>query len=211
MRQFLVVDDHVVVRRGCTTLLTGLCSPCEVLEAGSGEDALIHLRSQTPDLIIMDIHLPGISGIETATRIRRSFPNQKILFFSMYDDTAVVRRVLNSGCGSYVSKNAAPETFLDAVNAVLKGINYIEHSIAMNMLNGNESVLNTLSSREFEIFSMLANGDTTHKTADKLNLSTKTVSNYASTIRSKLGITTQAEMVHVALDAGLLAKPRSAL
>ncbi|MDO6459381.1 response regulator transcription factor [Granulosicoccaceae sp. 1_MG-2023] len=209
MATFLVVDDHLVVREGCVAMLKGACGACEVHEAESGEAALNMVRRINADLIVMDLRLPGISGLETARRILRDNRRQRILFFSMYDEPAIVKRALSLGSGAYISKNAPPQEFVKAVQAALRGELYIQHSISMSMLdnNGGSEKLAALNEREFEIFSMLANGDTIHEVGQKLNLSTKTISNYTSMIRSKLDVSNEAEMFYLAMENGLIVRP----
>lgn len=214
MPTFLVVDDHLVVREGCVAMLKSACGACDVFEADSGETALSLVRRCSPDLIVMDVNLPGISGLETARRILRDKRRQRILFFSMYDELAIVKRALSLGPGAYISKNAPPQEFVNAVKAALRGDVFIQHSISMNMLDGDAAgseKLGQLNEREFEIFSMLANGDTIREVGQKLNLSAKTVSNYTSTIRGKLGVSNEAEMFYLAVENGLIVHPDSVL
>lgn len=214
MPTFLVVDDHLVVREGCVAMLKNACGACDVFEADSGEAALNLVRRYSPDLIVMDVNLPGISGLETARRILRDNRRQRILFFSMYDELAIVKRALSLGPGAYISKNAPPQEFVKAVKAALRGDVFIQHSISMSMLDGDAAgseKLSKLNEREFEIFSMLANGDTIREVGQKLNLSAKTISNYTSTIRAKLGVSNEAEMFYLAVESGLIVHPDSVL
>ena len=133
MPTFLVVDDHLVVREGCVAMLKSACGACDVFEADSGEAALSLVRRCSPDLIVMDVNLPGISGLETARRILRDKRRQRILFFSMYDELAIVKRALSLGPGAYISKNAPPQEFVKAVKAALRGDVFIQHSISMKI------------------------------------------------------------------------------
>ncbi len=206
--KILITDDHSVVRQGYSSVLSTVIQPCEVIEAANGEEAGRLYASELPDLVIMDINLPGISGIEAATRILQHDADAKILFFSMYDEALVVKQALDAGAMGYITKSGSPQTLLEAVTRISKGEIFIEYDLVMKLSLNNQDVtderLRALTQREFEVFSMLARGQSNQEISDILEISIKTVSNYVTTIKSKLDISSTAELVHLAVEAGVV-------
>ncbi|EAR62105.1 response regulator transcription factor [Neptuniibacter caesariensis] len=206
--KILITDDHSVVRQGYASVLPTVIDPCEIIEASSGEQAAELYQSEKPDIVIMDINLPGISGIEAATRILESDRDAKIMFFSMYDESLVVKQALDAGAMGYITKSGSPKTLLEAVTRISKGEIFIEYDLvmklALNNQNVTEGLLRELTQREFEVFVMLARGQSSQIIADTLELNIKTVSNYITTIKSKLQISSTAEIVHLAVEAGVV-------
>ena len=129
----LLVDDHAVVRQGYTSLLAMMLGQAEVRGVESGEEAIAAAQQRVPDLVVMDIGLPGISGIETARRLMQRWPLLRILFFSMHDELPLVRQALATGALGYITKNASPEVLLEAVGRCLKGHRYIEKDLATQL------------------------------------------------------------------------------
>lgn len=206
--KILITDDHSVVRQGYASLLPAVIKGCDIAEASTGEEAVEKYKLCKPDIVIMDINLPGISGIEAAVRIIQQDPDAKILFFSMYDEAPVVKQALDSGGLGYITKSGSPDTLMEAVEKVSKGEMFIEYELVMNLALNAQDVsddrLRELTQREFEVFVMLARGESNSLIAEKLSISTKTVSNYVTTLKGKLGITSTAELVHLAVDAGVI-------
>ena len=124
--KILLVDDHFVVREGIAALLRGLLPEADVVEAGDGEEALQAVQREIPALVILDIGLPGISGLEVTRRLRQRLPQLRVLFFSMHDELPLVRQALDAGAAGYVTKGAAPAVLLEAVRRVLAGQLYID-------------------------------------------------------------------------------------
>lgn len=206
--KILITDDHSVVRQGYASVLPTVIDSCEIIEAANGEQAAELYAQEKPDLVIMDINLPGISGIEAASRILESDRDAKIMFFSMYDESVMVKQALDAGAMGYITKSGSPSTLLEAVTRITKGEIFIEYDLVMKLALNNQDVtdgnLRELTQREFEIFVMLAKGQSNQIISETLGLNIKTVSNYVTTIKSKLGISSTAELVHLAVEAGVV-------
>ncbi len=208
--KILITDDHAVVRQGYASLLSVMLDPCEVVEAGSGEEACLQNAAHQPDLIILDINLPGISGIETARRIIKRDPETRILFFSMYDEMPMVQQALDSGALGYITKSSSPEVLIDAVRKVASGQIYVEHELAMRLAmrqqprTTSDQRLQEMTQREFEVFVMLARGFSVRSVAEQLCISAKTVSNYTAMLKSKLDVSSTTELVHLAIETGVI-------
>ncbi|WP_313518125.1 response regulator transcription factor [Pseudomonas sp.] len=208
--KILLVDDHAVVRQGYASLLRALLPEMTVSEAASGEQALQQVQGEIPHLVIMDVGLPGISGLETTRRLRQRLPQLRVLFFSMHDELPLVRQALDAGAAGYITKNSAPEVLLEAVRRILAGHAYIEQPLATQLAchpahgAADDPRLQNMTQREFEIFSMLARGIPARQIAEHLCISGKTVSNYLTLLKNKLQVSSQAEIVHLAIDTGVI-------
>ncbi len=206
--KILIVDDHAVVRQGYASLLSTVLSPCTVREAGSGEQAYSFCLEDEPDVLIMDVNMSGISGIEAVRRILQRFPDVNVLFFSMYDEVPVVTQALNTGARGYITKSCTPEILIEAVKKVATGQLYVEHELAMRLAvsrpEQKDQRLRDMTQREFEIFVMLARGLSVKDISEELCISNKTVSNYTAILKSKLNMTSTAELVHLAIETGLV-------
>ena len=208
--KILVTDDHAVVRQGYTSLLSIMLEPCEVQEAASGEEACRLASEQDFDVIILDINLSGISGIETASRILRRDSAARILFFSMYDEIPMVQQALDAGGCGYITKSSPPSVLVDAVQKVAAGQLYVEHELAMRLAMNRQpqtildSRLQDMTQREFEVFVMLAKGLSVRLIAEQLCISAKTVSNYTAMLKSKLQVASNTELVHLAIETGVI-------
>ncbi len=203
----LLVDDHAVVREGYRRLLERDPRIQVVGEAGNSVQAYERALALDPQVIVMDIALPGVSGIEAMRRILARRPPQCVLMFSMYDDVIFPSRALEAGARGYVSKASAPEVLVDAISAVARGERYlspdVQKVIAHNASLQAKSVVNTLTAREFEVLRLLARGDTVKRIGEKLGLSEKTVANHQSAIREKLGAKNGVQLARVATELGL--------
>ncbi|RJG09286.1 DNA-binding response regulator [Pseudomonas cavernicola] len=131
--RILLVDDHSVVRQGYASLLCALLPEVAVSEAASGEEALQQVQNLIPNLVIMDVSLPGISGLETIRRLRQRLPQLRVLFFSMHDELPLVRQALDAGAAGYITKNSPPEVLVEAVRRILAGHAYIEQPLATQL------------------------------------------------------------------------------
>ena len=211
--RLLLVDDHAVVRAGYRTLLQHSPEIEIVAEADSGESACRAFVACEPDVVVMDLSLPGMGGLEAIRRIVSRDHRAKILVFSMHDDTAFVEQALHAGAKGYVTKSSAPEVLADAVKAVAEGKVYLDHKLAQDLavqkVRGRSDLLAQLSTREFEIFCLLAEGLSAAEVAKRLCLSAKTVANYNTQIKSKLGVRSTGELIHLAIRHGIV-KPGSA-
>lgn len=206
--KIVIADDHAVVRQGYASLLSTMLAPCEVREAGNGDQAYSLCQAEEPDIVIMDVNMNGISGIEATRRILQRNPDIKILFFSMYDEIPVVTQALEAGAKGYITKSCTPEILIEAVTKVAAGQLYVEHELAMRLAvsrpEQKDKRLKEMTQREFEIFVMLAQGNNVKEISEQLCISSKTVSNYTAILKSKLNIGSTAELVHLAIETGLV-------
>ena len=207
--KILLVDAHPVVREGYSVLLQAGIPGVTILQAATGEQALEHSGQDIPTLVIMDISLPGISGLETCRRLLQRLPQLPVLFFSAHTELTLVRQALNQGARGYIGKASEPRILLQAVQRLLAGHLYIEQALATELAcqgstRADNSKLKGLSAREFEVFVMLARGIPSAHIAEKLCISGKTVANYCTQVKHKLQAANQAELVHLAMELGIL-------
>ena len=204
----LLVDDHAVVRAGFKTLLENQGDIDVIAEAESGESACRLFIERDPDIVIMDLSLPGIGGLEAIRRIVSRQRDAKVLVFSMHEDTAFVEQALQAGARGYIGKSSAPVVLVEAVRQIANGNIYIDPDIAQRLAfqktKGGDSPFEALSTREFEIFCLLAEGLSVNTVADRLSLSYKTVANYTTQIKSKLEVGTPAELARLAIRHGIV-------
>jgi DNA-binding NarL/FixJ family response regulator len=204
----LLVDDHAVVRAGYRTLLMNSIEVNVVAEADSGELACRRYLENQPDVVVMDLSLPGIGGLEAIRRIIARDPAAKILVFSMHEDPVFVEQALQAGASGYVTKSSAPEVLVNAVKQIAAGTPFLDPDIAQRLAfhktRGRDQPLQGLSTREFEIFCLLAQGLNVTQIAKRLSLSYKTVANYSTQIKSKLAVTTVADLARLAIRYGII-------
>jgi len=204
----LLVDDHAVVRTGYRRLLEASGKIKVVAETGSGEEACRLQAECTPDVVVMDLSLPGMGGLEAIRRIRAKDGRCRILVFSMHENALLAERAIQAGATGYITKSSSSDTMVEAVLQVSGGKHYlgpdIAQNLALNRIAGEESPFGSLSQREFEVFEMLVNGKGTNEIAAALFLTPKTVSNYLSQIKQKLDASSTAELVHLAMQHGLI-------
>lgn len=204
----LMVDDHAVVRAGYRTLLAGADGIEIVAEAESGEAGFRAFVEHGPDVVIMDLSLPGISGLEAIRRTLARDSAAKLLAFSMHEDTAFVEQALQAGARGYISKSSAPTVLINAVRQIAAGNIYLEPDIAQRLAfqktRGPSSPFADLSTREFEIFCLLAEGLGAADIGLRLSLSAKTVANYSTQIKSKLEVGSIAEIARLAIRHGIV-------
>ena len=204
--KILIVDDHPIVRAGLQRLLAAE-PEAEVREAASGKEVVSAFRGQQPDVVILDLNLPDIGGLEVIRRLKIVDPAARILVLSMHDDRIHVTRALQAGAAGYVSKNAPPEELLDAVRRVAEGRTYVEREIAEELVFSNIQTaphpLEGLSSRDLEILRLLARGRTLTQIADALGIGYKTAANNCSQIKTKLRTGSTADLIRLAVQHGL--------
>lgn len=203
----MLVDDHVVARAGYRFLLENLPDIEVVAEAGSGEEALELFPKVKPDLVILDLTMPGMGGREALVRLHADWPDCRILICTMHETPALIDHTLQAGAAGYISKNSSPEVLVNAVRKIAAGQRYIDAELAQTMLarSGRTEVvgMTALSPREFEILCLFAEGHSGDDIATKLSLSSKTVANNLTTIKDKLQVSTTAELVRLAISKGL--------
>ncbi len=199
----LLVDDHAVVRAGYRMLLKNSSDIEVIAEAVNGETACKYYADLQPDVVVMDLSLPGIGGLEAIRRIIARDPAAKVLVFSMYEDTIFIEQALQAGAQGYMTKSGAPEALIEAVRALAAGKTYLDDTIAERLafhkMRGKDAPFSQLSTREFEIFCLLAEGHSTSEIGKRLSLSYKTVANYSTQIKSKLEVNSIAEIARLAI------------
>lgn len=204
----LLVDDHEVVRSGLRRLLELNKAIVVVAEADSGEQAYQVYGDFHPDVVVMDLSMPGMGGLEAAKRILQRHPNAKIIIFSMHEAVSFASQALKAGVRGYVTKTGAADDLMTAVNEVLRGKTFLSagvaQKIALQTLMGDDNPLHQLSSREFEVFRLLAEGKKVEEVAEMLKISQKTVANYHTMIKQKLNVSSPVEMVRLAMRHGLI-------
>jgi two-component system, NarL family, invasion response regulator UvrY len=205
----ILVDDHAVVRAGFKMLLAAGDTIEVIGEASRGEQAIQLYQELQPDIVIMDLSMPGIGGLETIRRIVLRDSEALILVFSVHHEQVYVNRALSAGAKGYITKNSAPEILPEAIMSILQGDRYVERGLlkvsADNLAQTDQqAAIAAFSPREFDVFSLLAQGLTVHKIADQLCLGHKTIANYATQIKKKLQINTTAELAHIAVNLGVM-------
>jgi two-component system, NarL family, invasion response regulator UvrY len=201
----LVVDDHSVVREGLRRLLMALPN-IEIFDAATGREALSFLQKQQPDLVVLDLHLPGIGGIELLRRLITMSPSVRVLVFSMHAEKMYAARALQAGARGYVSKNASPEELQIALNRVIEGGRYVEREIAQELaVHGpvDADPWNRLTERDLEILRLLSEGRSLAQIAAAIGVSYKTVANICTQIKAKLGVTRTADLVRLSIEMGV--------
>ena len=204
----MLVDDHAVVRMGFKMLLESDADIKVVAEADSGEQAIQRFVEFKPHVVVMDITMPGIGGLEAIERILAKDNSAKILVLSAHEDSVHPKRVLNAGAMGYLTKRSAAEEMIKAIRVVAAGKKYLEASVAQQMaiqqLSGEQNPVDVLSPREFEVFMALAKGKTTNEIAETLFLSPRTVGTHLYNIKQKLNANNSAEIALIAMRSGLL-------
>ncbi len=207
MKIFLV-EDHPIVRAGLRRMLADR-TDIELRETESGRDALAIFREFRPDLVILDLNLPGVGGLELIKRLKLEDPAARILVFSMHDDPMYAMRALQAGAKGYVSKNTAPAQILEAINRVGDGQTYVAPALAQELAVFNVRTpshpLDDLSRRDLEVLRLLGEGRSLQQIADTLGLSYKTVANNCGQIRTKLGVRRTADLIRIAIQNRIVA------
>lgn len=209
MIRVLLVDDHGLVRTGFRLMLENEVDIVCVGEAASGEEGLQMARQLKPDVVVCDLHLPGISGLEVTERLARSLPGTRVMIVTVQEDGPLPRRLLNAGAYGYVAKACEHSEFLRAIRDVARGRRYLSSEIAQRLalepIDGTgESPFDQLTPRELEVVRLLCQGKRTGDIAVRLNLSPKTVSTHKYRMFDKLGIRDVVSLVKLAGTYGLI-------
>ena len=207
MVRVMLVDDHALVRMGFSMLLAD--AQVEVVaEASSGEQACQDYARVQPDVVVMDLSMPGMGGLEALRRLLAQDPKARVLVLSAHEDTAHPRRALRAGALGYLTKRSAPDALIAAVSALSRGERYVDaitaQALALAQIDGESSPADTLSEREFSVFLQLARGLSVARIAENLKLSPSTVGTHLYHVKQKLGAGNQSELTLVALRWGLI-------
>jgi len=204
----VLVDDHAVVRAGVRRLLEQEPLFEVIGEAESGEKAYQIFGELKPDVMVMDLSMPGMGGLEGIRRILMRYEKAKILVLSMYEDLSFANQALKLGAKGYLTKNTLADDLVKSIETVTQGDVFLSDEIAKKMamksISGNQDPVHELSAREFEIFRLLAEGFDIDAIASTLNISSKTVSNYQTMIKQKLNINTPIELIRYAIKVGVI-------
>ena len=212
--KLLLADDHAVLRAGLKTLFENQPDIEVIAEAGDGHEAVAKALATRPDMVLMDITMPGLTGLEATREIKRQQPDIKILALTVHEDEHYMHQMLRAGADGYLPKKAVDTELLDAVRATCRGENFIHSSMTTGIVSnlrqevpstaGQEPVDDKLTNREREVLRLLALGHTNQHIADMLYLSVKTVETHKARLKVKLGIKGRADLVRYAMRQGLL-------
>lgn len=212
--RLLIADDHTVLRAGLTMLLNAQADMEVVGEASDGKEAVEKARALRPDVVLMDITMPGVGGLEATKQICRALPKTKVLVLTMHDDESYLKQFLQAGATGYVLKKAADTELTDAIRAVYRGDVFVYPSLTKALLNDylglpkiakeDAREADILSEREREVLKLIALGYTHQQIADRLYLSIKTVETYKARLMEKLNLRGRADLVRYALSRGWL-------
>ena len=213
MIRVLLADDHPVVRGGLKQLIDSQADMCVVGEAVDGEDAFRSAETHTPDVLVMDLSMPVVDGIEATRRVRRDLPSVRVLALTVHEERQYLTQLLRAGASGYVLKRAAAEELLRAIRTVAKGETYIDPALAGTVVEGyldsqrsHQPSSESLSEREREVLIRIAKGFSNREIATELALSVKTVETYKARVAEKLGLRTRVEIVKFAARQGWLAQ-----
>lgn len=208
MIQVLIADDHAIVRGGIKQILSLAGDICVSAEATNGSEVIARLREKPFDLVLLDMTMPGISGIDLISRIRSHWPAIPVLILSMHNEPLIATRALRSGAGGYITKDSDPEKLLEAVRRVAAGGRYIDPALAEQIVfsQSSEDSLphSRLSDRELEIFNLLVTGMSVNEIAERLVISNKTVSTHKVRLMQKMKASSIADLVRYAVDHKLV-------
>ena len=200
----MLVDDHPVVRAGFRRLLETAGDLTVVAEAVSGEDSIRLYDQHHPDVVVMDLSMPGIGGLEAVRRILARDPEARLMVFSVHDSEAMLSRTMQAGVLGYITKQAAPGLLPDAVRLVARGQPFIDPALAGKLPQSGGGLLERLTPREFEVFRLLADGHPVASIAEILSISPKTAGVHQTRIMNKLELRNSTQLVRLALSTGVI-------
>lgn len=212
MTTIVLADDHPVVRRGLRSLLEGEADLQVIGEAGDGIEAVRLTERLKPDVILVDLMMPGMTGLEVTRQIVSRVPRTQVVVLSMYDSDAYVREAVRGGASGYVLKEASPSDLVDAIRAVATGHRYLSPTLSQRAVEayveGARAAApaphETLSTREREVLKLAAEGRTSQEIAERLYLSPRTVETHRASLLRKLGLRSQTDLIRYAIRQGLL-------
>lgn len=208
MIRLILVDDHELVRTGVRRLLEDQTDYEIVAEACCGEDAITQVREHEPDVILMDLNMPGIGGLEATRKLKHSHPKLRIIIVTMVDDVVFPTKLLKAGASGYITKGANIDEITRAIREVLANKRYISPDLAQKMatmpVDGDKSPFDELSERELQVLMMLMEGHRVNDISDKLCLSPKTISTYRYRLYDKLDVKNDIELTRLAMEHGII-------
>ena len=208
--QILIADDHGVVRAGLRALLSAEADLEVIGEAATGEEAVRMAVQEKPDVVLMDVSMPGMEGIEATRRLAEQAPGVRVLLLTVHEDAALLREALRAGAAGYVIKRAVESELINAIRAAAAGDLYVHPSMTRSLLEekeparANNGALASLTPREIEVLRLIAEGYTNTQIAELLHLSPRTIETHRANIRAKLELDSRAELVRFAVRNGLL-------
>jgi two-component system invasion response regulator UvrY len=209
MTRILLVDDHPVVRQGIKQVLAGAFHPAHVGEASNAEEGMTEIKSTEWDVLVLDLSLPGTSGLDMLKDLRRERPTLPVLVLSMHAPEQFARRAMNAGASGYLTKDSDPIELVKAVGEVIAGRRYLNPSVIEELVSDlqperGQHPHEALSDREYQVLRMIASGLTVSQVATRLTLSVKTVSTYRARVLEKMNMKTTAELMHYGIQQGLV-------
>lgn len=209
--RILIADDHGVIRGGLRALLAAFSDITVVGEASDGGEAITKALDLKPDILLMDLSMPNIGGIEATRQLSQSLPGLRILILTVHEDESLLKEVIRAGAAGYVVKRAAEEDLIHAIRVVARGDLYVHPSMTRALfhepaqaISAKSSEIETLTLREIEVLQLLAKGHTNRQIADQLSLSPRTVEGHRANLSGKLGLRSRVELVEYAEKHGLL-------
>jgi DNA-binding NarL/FixJ family response regulator len=205
----IIVDDHLIVREGLKQIISDTSDIRVVGEASNGQEALNKIRINDYDVMLLDISMPGRSGLEILKEIKNGSPNLSILILTMHPEEQYAMRVLKAGASGYLTKESAPDELIEAIRKVSGGGKYISSTLAEKLafnleVDTGKPLHQTLSDREFEVMCMISSGKTVTEIADDMSLSVKTISTYRTRILDKMRMKTNAELTYYSIKNDLV-------
>ena len=211
----LVVDDHAMFREGIRSLLQGQEDVETIGEATDGREAVEMVHQLTPEVVLMDIAMPGMGGLEATRRIHRECPNVKVLVLTQYEDSEYILSIIKAGAKGYIAKTATASELVSAIRTVHKGESFLYPSAATAVVEeylmratGEKNEYEHLTDREREILQLVAEGRTNREIADRLFISVKTILRHRTNVMEKLGFHNRTELIKYAISKGLIEMPR---
>ena len=209
MTRILLVDDHPVVRQGIKQVLAGAFHPALVGEAANAEEGMNEIRNTDWDVMVLDLTLPGTSGLDLLKDLRRERPTLPVLVLSMHPPDQFARRAMNAGASGYFTKDSPPTELVKAVGEVIAGRRYLNPAVIEELVSnvqpdGGQRPHEVLSDREYQVLRMIASGLTVSQVATRLSLSVKTVSTYRARVLDKMNMKTTAELMHYGIQHNLV-------
>lgn len=209
MTKVLIADDHAVVRRGLAQIISETMDLDVGGEAGNGDEVLDLVRKDKYDVVLMDLNMPGRSGLDTLKQLHVEYPKLPVLILSMHDEEQYAVRVLRAGASGYLTKESAAEKLVEAIRRVSGGGKYMSPAVAETLLNRLDANIEgpmheALSDREFQVLRLLASGKTATEIGEMLSLSVKTISTYRARVLEKMNMKSNAELTHYAIKNNLI-------